>query len=254
MSVSLSRAEYPGGIQVAGIGNIWWERLLLEAWILWEGPDDQDFQMLMGSAPSPGGSDTDALPWAVGIAGEDMVDLCGLPRLIGELVAHSEEGPTCVSTLTTIRPGEWTHVAASFSGSRWTVFINGVASERAPELNGPHLLWTSEGVGLRIGRGETTEEVFRDHYSGLIDDLRVSFKHIEADFTPPERMVDEAPEPEGATPETAVSGTVILYHFDEGFGHNVSDSADGMSAYSGVLWSTGSSGPQWSARCVGEDD
>jgi chitodextrinase len=101
---------------------------------------------------------------------------------------------------TTIPVGSWTHLAASYDGSRLTVWINGNPAGNIP-LTGSV---TQSGGVLRIGGNS----VWSEWFSGQIDDVRVynralAQSEIKADMANPVKR------PSDTTPPSAPTGLTV---------------------------------------------
>jgi hypothetical protein len=83
---------------------------------------------------------------------------------------------------TSLPTNVWTHLAATYDGSRLRLFVNGVAVDNTPSSS---LITMSSGP-LRIGGNSIRGEYFR----GLIDEVRIynrplSATEIKADMNTP---------------------------------------------------------------------
>ncbi len=89
--------------------------------------------------------------------------------------------------------GVWTHLAATYDGTFFALFKNGILVDRKQDLNG--VAPTISGCGLGAAS---------NYYKGLVDEYRVSnIVRYAANFTPT------------TTPFVRDDNTYILYHFDE---------------------------------------
>jgi chitodextrinase len=105
---------------------------------------------------------------------------------------------------TTTSPlGTWTHVAATYDGSKLRVYVNGVKEASKPVRGS---IVTSSGA-LRIGGNA----VWGEYFAGLIDDVRVynralSATEIQTDMTTP---VGGSPPPADTQPPTTPTGLTV---------------------------------------------
>ena len=119
------------------------------------------------------------------------------------------------AAMTSFKPGEWIHIAASYDGTDMRVFVNAKesAKEYAPELDG-HLDWNTQWLGSFIGTNLREDEP--PYHRGAIDELRIwSVAKTEADIAAGMTKHAEGTEP----------GLLAAYSFDEGSGQTVHDSS-----------------------------
>ena len=129
-----------------------------------------------------------------------------------------------------ITTGQWHHIAMVWDevGNDLFLYVDGVMV--GSDLNrGNH---QSNNNPLRIGAWTTGSEYF----NGLIDEVRISnFIRYTSNFTPPPTLLE------------ADTGTVALWHLDEGSGQTVTDnSGHGWNGVLGSSTAVQSSDPAWS--------
>jgi len=142
----------------------------------------------------------------------------------------------------TVADNQWHHVAVTRrTNGDMALFVDGQpdgstrgAPGDASYRNGRSTIWEWDPY-LVLGAEKHDAGVEYPSFNGWLDELRISnvVRYTSA-FSPP------------STPFTADGDTAALYHFDEGAGVNVGDSAQG-GASSGVMRVGGSpTGPVWS--------
>lgn len=121
---------------------------------------------------------------------------------------------------------EWSHVAATYEGTKMKIYVNG---QLTGELSKSGIL-NAGGDNLYMGRDEAPAG---QYFEGVLDDVRISdIARISFDLS---------------KPLTADPNTVALWHFDEGTGSTTADnSGNGNTGYLGSPLVTGDSAePTW---------
>jgi VCBS repeat-containing protein len=130
-----------------------------------------------------------------------------------------------------ITTGQWHHIAMVWDevGNDLFLYVDGVMVG-SDTNRGNH---SANNNVLRLGAWTTGSEFF----NGLLDEIRISnFVRYTSSFTPPTTLLE------------ADSGTVALWHLDEGSGQTVNDSSGhGWNGVLGSSTSVQSSDPAWSS-------
>ncbi len=212
-----------GGVVVPDLAGIdLGAELTIEAWVRWDGSTDAQWHTIasqgQGAAQVEGG-------WlfAVSSAADTACDSYSVSP--GQLVARVEGGPCSMSTAT-IPQKSWIHVAAVLDSGSWTIWVDGVSQTRVVRTD-----LVSVEVEEDLVIGTTPNGGSPWGFLGNIDEVRVmTTVHYTEYFLPSAHPI----------PET---GTIGLWHFDEGEGSTahdtMSDGHDG--AIQLAIWSKDSS-------------
>jgi len=140
------------------------------------------------------------------------------------VVAWAQDGP-CSASSGTIPIGEWTHIAAVLDSGTWSIWIDG-RDDYSPGVTS--LVSVMSDQPMRIGTTPYGDNPWG--FKGNIDEMRLMTTiHYAESFSPSAHPI----------PET---GTVGLWHFDEGEGTTAEDdTVDGLDAdIEGATWSSAS--------------
>jgi hypothetical protein len=98
-------------------------------------------------------------------------------------------GGDIITSATTIRAGEWNHIAITRSGTTWTMWLNGVSQGTSASTTRPY----GPNEMLSVGTQNYTPGA-GDWLNGYVKDLRITkgYARYTATFTPPSKSLTAA--------------------------------------------------------------
>ncbi len=141
-----------------GAGNLdGFDGLTVSAWI--KPTDLVSVQMIVAKYNIP----VSPVPYYLALRGDELELFVG--------VGPSGAEDQIITTNANIQAGEWTHVAGTWDGSEYKVYVNGVEEPGVREFGPPNGSGTMRDAAydLRIGAGES----YHGFFEGAIDDVRL---------------------------------------------------------------------------------